>query len=127
MKKLSNAQTKLEKAVQVQVNRLAANYDDGVEGFIKDLMYGGCASGLVGSMIYYTDTIKFYKRHANEIDAMLKESMSECGIKSPAELFGDKWDNDDPLARDTQNQNLLAWYGFEETARNLASQAGIDC
>ena len=36
-----------------------------------------------------------------------------------AELFGDKWNNDDPLALDAMNQNLLAWFGFETVASNL--------
>ena len=48
--------------------------------------------------------------------------MDECGIYAPSELFGDKWDNEDPLAIDYYNQNLLAWFGFEETMRNLAKE-----
>jgi hypothetical protein len=44
---------------------------------------------------------------------------------APSELFGDKWDKNDPLALDTQNQNLLAWFGFEEMAFKLAGSAGI--
>ncbi len=127
MKKLSNATTKLEKAVQSEINKHARDYDDkGVEGFMRDLMQGGCASGIVGSMIYYTDTLKFYKKHAREIDAMLQEACADSGC-TPAQMFERSgWDTEGPLARDTQNQNLLAWYGFEETARNLAQRAGIE-
>ena len=36
-----------------------------------------------------------------------------------SELFGNKWDKEDPLGRDDYNQNLLAWFGFEETLRKL--------
>jgi hypothetical protein len=31
--------------------------------------------------------------------------------------FGDKYDEEDVLGRDAYNMNLLAWFGFEETAR----------
>ena len=39
-------------------------------------------------------------------------------------LFGDKWETDDPMALATFNQNLLAWFGFEETARRMADALG---
>ena len=45
--------------------------------------------------------------------------MEQTGIHSPKELFGSKWDNEDPLAIEDYNQNLLAWFGFEETLRNI--------
>ena len=41
------------------------------------------------------------------------------GLYAPSELFGEKWDKEDPLAQDDYNQNLLAWFGFEETLRNI--------
>jgi hypothetical protein len=126
MKKLNNATTKLERAAQKIINNHAADYDNGVEGFMRDLNYGGCQSGMVGELVYYHDTLKFYKTHKTEINGILKESMSESGIKDPSDMFGDKWDSDDPLALDTMNQNLLAWFGFEVTAQNLANRAGIE-
>jgi len=51
------------------------------------------------------------------------EDYSESGAIG---LFGDKWDKSDPFADDTNNQNLLAWFGFEETARRLADKNGIE-
>ena len=35
-------------------------------------------------------------------------------------MFGESWDKEDPLAIDIHNQNLLAWFGFEEALRNIA-------
>jgi hypothetical protein len=84
--------------------------------FIAALREGGCQSGLVGSLIYYTDTCAFFARHRSEIGKLLAEALGESGCRTPAELFGDKWADEDPLADDTQNQNLLAWFAFEETA-----------
>jgi hypothetical protein len=126
-KKLTvKAETKLERAVKAWVNSGADDYGDGAEGVLRDLFQGGCASGAVGGLIYYKDTIPFYKRNKAEIQGLLKDMMNDTGLHSPKELFGDKWDDDDMFAEDTLNQNLLAWFGFEETARKLADRAGIE-
>ena len=74
---------------------------------MDDLSHG-CASGCVGHLISYTQTQDFYAKYKGEINELLQE----CGMP-PAELFGKKWDEEDPLALDTMNQNLLAWFGFE--------------
>jgi hypothetical protein len=126
-KKLTvEANTKLERAVKKWVNWLCTEYGDGAKGVFRDLFQGGCASGMVGDLIYYKDTIPFYKRHKAEIHALLKEMMDGTGLHSPKDLFGNKWDDDDMFAEDTMNQNLLAWFGFEEMARKLADRAGIE-
>lgn len=97
-----------------------------IETYINDLMYGGCASGMEGSLIYYNDTLAFYKKYQKEIKTILHKTLQETGFTSPAELFGDKWDIEDIFAEETQNQNLLAWFGFEETVRSIAQQLGMD-
>lgn len=94
------------------------NYSDKTNIF-KDVLYHGCQSGTVGFLIYYSDTVRFYKQYRQEIDDLLYEEMDGTGLYSPTELFGDKWDKEDPLGRDDYNQNLLAWFGFEETLRKL--------
>ena len=97
-----------------------------IEAYINDLLYGGCQSGIEGSLIYYSDTIAFYKKYQTEIKELLKELLEETGFKSPEELFGKKWDSDDIFAEDTNNQNLLAWFGFEETVRKIAYELDMD-
>ncbi len=120
-----DATSKLEK----EVSRIVRRHSHGYEGknqaariaeFMTDLNYGGCESGLAGELIYYRDTLPFYRRHRAEINALLVEALRDIGgTLSPADIFGKKWDADDPLALDTINQNLLAWFAFEETARRL--------
>ncbi len=100
------------------------DYDD-IESYFDDLFQGGCQSGFVSGLIYYVDTLKFYKKHKEEINELLTESMDSTGC-SMSELFGDKFDNNDPLVMDTNNMNLLAWFAFEETARNLANELGLE-
>ena len=119
---LTGAESKLEKHVQRIINSHGKDYDNGAAGFLRDVAYGGCASGVVGELIYYRDTVKFYRQHRAEISELLKETIQEYGAKGP----GEKWDTDDPLASEQFNQNLLAWFAFEETARRLAYQNGIE-
>lgn len=125
-KTIKNAETKLEKAVQIWANSDGEGYSDGAAGALHDLLYEGCQSGIVSGLIYYTDTVKFYKKHRGEITKLLTKTLDSCGIVSAAELFGDKWEKEDPFAADDLNQNLLAWFGFEETARKLADRNGIE-
>lgn len=103
-----------------------SGYDDGARGWLTDLAKGGCESGMVGELIYYRDTCAFYAEHAKAIGSLLASNLDDMGVKSPAELFGSKWDASDPLAQDDTNQNLLAWFAFEETARQLAARADIE-
>ena len=117
--------TKLEKEVCRYILDEWSDYSD-KKAIFTDVLYHGCQSGIVRSLIYYTDTVAFYKRHREEINTLLQETMDECGSYNPSDLFGDKWDKEDPLVLDTYNQNLLAWFGFEETMRKIGYQFDID-
>ena len=107
------------------LNDILAKFDEGgheaAECYIKDVLQYGCEAGTVSGLIYYSDTTAFFERHKKEIKRLLTELMHEIGAKSPAELFGDKWDDDDYFCEDIYNQNLLAWFGYEETLRKVAS------
>lgn len=113
-----NSSSPLYKRVCNYVISEWSNYDDKTNIF-KDVLHYGCQSGMVGFLIYYSDTVRFYKQYREEIDNLLYEEMEGCGFDSPTDLFGSKWDKEDPLGRDCYNQNLLAWFGFEETLRKL--------
>ena len=87
-----------------------------------DVLYHGCQSGMVGFLIWYSDTTAFYKKYIEEINTLLYNVQSLTGLFSMKDLFGKKWDEEDPLAIEDYNQNLLAWFGFEETLRNIGLQ-----
>ena len=113
---------KIKEASSNKLEKHVAQYiidQEDPEGFLEDLFYCGCASGMVTSLIYYNDTLKFYKKFQKEINDLLYEIMQETGYNSPVDLFGDKWEIEDPLALNTQNQNLLAWFGFEKRRGKL--------
>ena len=90
-----------------------------LENRLDDILQHGCVSGTVGSLIYYSDTIKFYKEYKEDINELLYNTMEDTGLYSMSELFGDKFDKEDPLCIEQMNQNLLAWFGYEEVARQL--------
>ena len=116
----------LKSAVVRILKSKAVDYDKKYESLFKDILYNGLQSGIIGELIYYSDTLAWYKKHKKDIMQMLKETMLSLGAKSPADVFGKNWDDDDPFAEDTQNRNLLAWYSFEETTREIADRLGYE-
>lgn len=84
--------------------------------YLKDVIQNGCVSGIVSGLINYSDTCDFFMCHKEEINSLLAQSMQDVG-ETVENLFGEKWDIEDPLCLETNNQNLLAWFGYEETAR----------
>ena len=118
------AETALQRECKdIILNNIEEGY---IVEFFEDLMNNGCVSGMIGELIYYKDTLSFYNRHKDEINEMLSELLGACGFSCPSELFGEKWDENDPLVLETNNQNLLAWFAFEETARTIAENLGIE-
>ena len=118
IKNLKKDATPLQKRVCNYVINEWHDYDD-KKNIFTDVLDYGCQSGTVGFLIWYSDTVKFYKQYKDEIDELLYEVMSGTGIYSPKELFGKRWDEEDPLGNSDYNMNLLAWFGFEETLRNI--------
>ena len=96
-------------------------YDDKKQIFL-DIINDGCKSGACRDLIYYGQTINFYETYKHEISELLYAN----DWNDLAELFGEKWDKTDPLALESNNQNLLAWFGFEETLTNIAYKFGIE-
>ena len=88
---------------------------------VLEVLEHGCSSGTVDELCYYSDTTAYYAKHKEEINKLLYETMNECGIYNLKDMLR-YWDEEDPLALDFRNQNTLAWFGFEETMRKLASQ-----
>jgi hypothetical protein len=111
------------KIVGADLNRLEKkvvsiiNQEDGPMLFIQDVLYGGCQAGTVGELIYYSDTTKWFKLYQQEIEDQVRQMQEELGMNLN-ELNG--WDDSDPFARETSNQNLLAWFSFETVCTDIA-------
>ena len=122
VEKIKNAtDNKLTKWVCDYVISSWDKYEDKKDIFL-DVIRCGCESGVCRDLVFYEQTIKFYKTYKYEISKLIYES----DYDNLADLLGDKWDTYDPLALDEDNQNLLAWFGFEETLTNIAFKFGIE-
>lgn len=122
-------ESKLKAAVVRSIKQHAKDYgtgSDAIKGYISDVLRAGGQSGIISELIYYSDTIAWFKKYNADISKLLRETMYETGLNSPVELFGKNWDVSDHFASDTQNQNLLAWFSYEETCRDIANQLGFD-
>lgn len=100
--------------------------DEEIESYINDLMKWGCQNGMVQSLVWYSDTLSFFKNFAYEINDLLTNTLDDIGFNSPFELFGKSWDREDNLCIETSNQNLLTWFAFEETTRRIALELGME-
>jgi len=83
---------------------LEDNNED-IKLWFNDLMQHGCQCGMVGELVYYTDTHKFYDKNYDDIEELrqdLEENIGET-LKPKGDL-----------------KNWYAWMAFEETARNIA-------
>ena len=85
--------------------------DDEVRSFLSDLFQHGCISGMVGSLIYYHDTHKFFETHYDEIE-LIRQGYEET--------------TGEPLIIKDDLKNRLAWFAFDETAYKLAEELSID-
>lgn len=92
--------------------------EDNVKQQMKDLKQYGCQSGMIGTLIYYRDTEEFYNKYKDEINELANELVYSTGYESLFELIP-TLDKDDQLMLKPHNQNILAWFGFEETSNKL--------
>ena len=98
----------LEKEV---AREMLDNYPEEIEiGFSHILNYG-CATGMIGSLIYYNDTHAFFDTHYYRIEELRKEY--EEGTGTSLQMNGDL-------------KNTLAWFAFEETTYRMANEMGLD-
>jgi len=117
-------ENKLYKRVFNIIKRYAKDYDYSYQSLFNDISRG-CSSGMISELIYYSDTVKWYKKYKYEIASLLYETLDNTGL-SIKELFGKNYDFEDPLFLDKYNQNLLAWFSFEEVSFQIAIYNNIE-
>ena len=122
VRKIKNeTNSKLTKYVCDYIIKSWDDYDDKKDIFL-DVMKFGCVSGVCRDLVFHEQTKRFYETYKHEINELLWKS----DFNNFDDLFGSGWDPYDPLALDEDNQNLLAWFGFEETITNIALKFGIE-
>jgi hypothetical protein len=115
--KQSFLKRKLKDIIETEPNTIKAlvateaiDYHD-IKDFFKDLLSHGCQSGMIGSLIYYSDTHEFFDTHYREIEELRYEYEQDFGM---------------PLQPNGDLKNWFAWFAFEETARKLVDELKID-
>jgi hypothetical protein len=108
---------------------------------LEQLQQHGCISGMVGELIYYSDTVKFYDKHKKEIISLIEDYCNQTGQTLKGFLMGA---NNFPLDKneiekesfvtginglirknkdvEDQIKNWLTWFGFEEVAYRYYSE-----
>jgi hypothetical protein len=114
---------RLYKYVIKDVLATSRNYEvdtdlERVKARLNDVDYG-LSCGVVGSLSHYDETTRFFKRHRRGINELLSETLRGLGEPHLCGVFGKKWDEKDPLALEKFNQNLLAWFAYEEIAEQM--------
>lgn len=98
-------------SLQAEVAAEALEYGDDIAAFFVDLLSYGCQSDMVSKLIYYTDTHAFYDKYYDEIEELRYDLENDFG---------------QPLAPKGDLKNWFAWLSFEETARKIADDLGIE-
>ncbi len=80
------SESQLIRAVALEVLNSATS-DKEVAGFCTDLQEHGCISGKVSSLIYYSDTYRFFDEHYVEIENLRQSYEEAIGIS--ISLHGD--------------------------------------
>lgn len=82
------------------------NYDNPLD-FFQDLQNGGCASGMIGILIYNSDCLALYGKYANDMEEFREELEDEIGS---------------PIERDRNIRHYvwICWLCYEELAYKIA-------
>lgn len=91
--------------------------DSSLEAVINEVLEHGCVSGVVGNLIYYYQTEEFFNRHKDEINELAHE-LSEDIYGNPFEIYHN--------LNGGCSKNNMAWFGFEEMTRIIASEMGLE-
>ena len=91
------------------------NMQERIKARLNDISYG-LSTGIVGSMVYYNDTVKFFNLYRKEIEELVTNNLIMAG-SSINDLNG--FDIEDPFIRETNNKNILAWFAYETIAYEL--------
>lgn len=79
---------------------------------IKDIVQCGCVSGIVPSLIYYSDTVRFFNCYRKEILTMLTDPDKNI-YSEYTYLLNDK-------KYSISQKNDLAWFAYDNTVIRIA-------
>lgn len=105
------SKSELYRSVAESIIDEADGYES-INDWLDDLMSHGCVSGMIGGLIYYKDTYAFFDTHYSDIMDLVNEyNYQGVGVD---------------LMKDGDIKNTGAWFAYEETARQIAQDMGIE-
>ena len=111
LKKVNQFNTKLEKRVINDLLNAGLSTEE-LKDYIKDIVQCGCISGIVPSLIYYSDTIKFFNCYRKEILSMLQDPDKNIYSEYTYLLDQKKYS--------VSEKNDLSWFAYDNTVIRIA-------
>lgn len=91
-------------------------FDEKLKARLNEITEHGCQSGTVGSLIYYTDTVKFFDNFNDEIYDMIEDYY---GAESVLDMLKQHCELIDIVMGADTVKNYLAWMAYEVTCSNI--------
>lgn len=111
IRRLKRIRDKNPRTLRGRVAQEALEYGDDPIEFFTELQVLGCQSGIITSLIFYSDTHVFYDEFYDEIETMRIEY--EELVDGPLKVEGDL-------------KNFYAWFAFEQTAWQFAQELNLE-
>ena len=111
LKKVNQFNTKLEKRVINDLLNTGLSTEE-LKDHIKDIVQCGCISGIVPSLVYYSDTTKFFNCYRKEILSMLQDPDKNI-YSEYTYLLNDK-------KYSISQKNDLSWFAYDNTVIRIA-------
>ena len=111
LKKVNQFNTKLEKRVINDLLNAGLSTEE-LKDHIKDIVQCGCISGIVPSLIYYSDTTKLFNCYRKEILSMLQDPDKNIYSEYTYLLDQKKYS--------VSEKNDLSWFAYDNTVIRIA-------
>lgn len=111
LKKVNQFNTKLEKRVINDLLNTGLSTEE-LKDHIKDIVQCGCISGIVSSLVYYSDTTRFFNCYRQEILTMLTDPDKNIYSEYTYLLNQKKYS--------VSEKNDLSWFAYDNTVIRIA-------
>ena len=111
LKKVNHFNTKLEKRVINDLLNTGLSTEE-LKDHIKDIVQCGCISGIVSSLVYYSDTTRFFNCYRQEILTMLTDPDKNIYSEYTYLLDQKKYS--------VSEKNDLSWFAYDNTVIRIA-------
>ena len=120
----------LHKAITRMIIQSAEDYEDFKE-YLNDVLRSDVGdslqNGIEPCLCYYEDTTKFYLKHANDLNNLIKEATCLYETTDLAALICGQsitFDKDDPLILEDMNRCYVTWFAYKYIAYKLYELLG---